>query len=200
MNITPLILEGTHVRLEPLTLGHLTGLCEIGLDPGLWRWTPMMLQTPDDMRTYVLTALKGQEEGTVLPFATFERSTGALVGSTRFGNIDHKNMGAEIGWTWLGQRWQRTPINTEAKYLMLRHGFESLGCIRIGLKTDVLNEQSRNAIMRLGAREEGVLRNHMLTHSGRIRNTVYYSIINSEWPAVKTQLEEKLRRPFKFQS
>jgi N-acetyltransferase len=199
MDIKPLTLEGTYVRLVPLMLEHLPGLCEVGLDPELWRWTPMILRTPDDMRAYVLLALKGQEQGTVLPFATIERSTGTIVGTTRFGNIDHQNMGTEIGWTWLGQRWQKTPINTEAKYLMLRHAFETLGCIRVALKTDSLNERSRNAITRLGAQQEGIFRNHMLTYTGRIRNTVYFSIINREWPIIKTELEAKLKRPYIFQ-
>jgi RimJ/RimL family protein N-acetyltransferase len=200
MEIKPVILEGSYVRLEPLTLEHLPGLCEVGLDPALWRWTPMILRAPEDMRAYVLGALRGQEQGTTLPFATVEQSTGVIVGSTRFGSIDHQHMGAEIGWTWLGQRWQRTPLNTEAKYLMLRHAFEQLGCIRVAFKTDSLNERSRCAILRLGAREEGVFRNHMLTYSGRIRHTVYFSIINSEWPAVKARLEDKLQRPYKSKS
>jgi RimJ/RimL family protein N-acetyltransferase len=200
MEIKPVILEGVHVRLEPLTLEHLPGLCEVGLDPELWRWTPMILRTPGDMRAYVLEALHAQEQGTALPFATVERSSGAIVGSTRFGNIDRRHLGVEIGWTWLGQRWQRTPMNTEAKYLMLRHAFEKLGCIRVAFKTDSLNERSRSAILRLGAREEGMFRNHMLTYSGRIRQTAYFSIINSEWPAVKTHLEDKLQRPYKFNS
>jgi len=200
MDVKPVTLEGLSVRLEPLTLEHLPGLCEVGLDPELWRWTTIILRTPEDMRAYVLGALRAQEAGTALPFATVERSSGIIVGSTRFGNIDHEHLGAEIGWTWLGQRWQRSPLNTEAKYLMLRHAFENLGCIRVAFKTDSLNERSRSAILRLGAREEGVLRNHMLTYTGRIRHTVYFSIINSEWPLVKAHLEDKLQRPHKFES
>jgi RimJ/RimL family protein N-acetyltransferase len=200
MELKPVTLEGVYVRLEPLTLEHIPGLCEVGLDPDLWRWTPMILRAPEDMRSYVRGALRGQEEGTALPFATVERSSGTIVGSTRFGNVEHQHMGVEIGWTWLGRRWQRTPLNTEAKYLMLRHAFEKLGCIRVAFKTDSMNEQSRSAILRLGAREEGVFRNHMLTHTGRIRHTVYYSIINSEWPLVKARLEEKLQRLFSRQT
>lgn len=200
MDINPITLDGTYVRLEPLTLEHLPGLCEVGLDPELWRWTPNIQHTPDDMRNYVLAALRAQELGSTLPFATVDRSSGAIIGSTRFGNIDDEHMGAEIGWTWLGQRWQRTPMNTEAKYLMLRHAFEKLGCIRVAFKTDSLNERSRNAILRLGARQEGIFRNHMLTYSGRIRHTVCFSIINSEWSLVKADLENKLLRPYKFKS
>ena len=196
MEIKPITLDGTYVRLEPLTLEHLPGLCEVGLDPDLWRWTSNIQRTPDDMRNYVLEALRAHDMGSALPFATVESSSGMIVGSTRFGNIDHENMGVEIGWTWLGQRWQRTPINTEAKYLMLQHAFEKLGCIRVAFKTDSLNERSRSSILRLGAREEGVFRNHMLAYAGRIRHSVYYSIINTEWPLVKAHLEDLLNRPF----
>jgi RimJ/RimL family protein N-acetyltransferase len=196
MEPQPIILEGTYVRLEPLTMEHLPGLCEVGLDPELWRWTPNIQRTPDDMRNYIQAALRAQEQGTALPFATREQTSGLIVGSTRFGNIDRENMGVEIGWTWIAQPWQRTPINTEAKYLMLRYAFEKLGCIRVQLKTDSLNTRSRSAIVRLGAREEGVLRNHMLTYSGRIRHTAFYSIINSEWPLVQSRLEDALQRPF----
>jgi len=117
------------------------------------------------------------------------------VGSTRFGNIDRENRRVEIGWTWIGRRWQRTVVNTETKYLMLRHAFESLGCVRVELKTDILNQTSRRAILRLGAKEEGILRRHMITDSGRIRDTVYYSIIDVEWAEVKVRLEAKLATP-----
>jgi RimJ/RimL family protein N-acetyltransferase len=111
-------------------------------------------------------------------------------------NIDKANRRVEIGGTWLGRQWQRTPINTEAKYLMLRHAFDTLDCLRVEFKTDSLNERSRNAILRLGAKEEGILRNHMVTASGRIRHSVYYSIIDSEWPTVRARLEEQLARPW----
>ncbi len=196
MDPKPVVLEGTYVRLEPLTMEHLPALCEVGLDPELWQWTPNIQRTPDDMRKYVQIALRAQEQGTALPFATVARSSGEVIGSTRFANIDKDNLGAEIGWTWITRRWQRTPVNTEAKYLMLRHAFEVLGCIRVQLKTDSLNTRSRAAILRIGAREEGIFRNHLLTYSGRIRHTVYHSIINSEWPQVKAHLEQELRRPF----
>ncbi|HTY36984.1 MAG TPA: GNAT family N-acetyltransferase [Bacteroidota bacterium] len=194
MDIKPVVLEGQYVRLEPLQPEHLPGLCDVGLDPELWRWTPTIVRTPDDMRAYVRTALLWQEQGTALPFVTIERSTGTIVGSTRFANIETAHMSTEIGWTWLGRRWQRTAINTEAKYLMLRHAFEVWGCIRVFFKTDSLNERSRTAIMRLGAQQEGVFRNHMLTHTGRIRHTVYFSIVNSEWSQIRSELEAKLQR------
>lgn len=196
MNIQPITLEGNYIRLEPLTLDHLAPLCEVGLDPELWRITVSLVETREDMKRYIETALQAQAEGTALPFATVEKSSNKVVGSTRFGNIDKTNRRMEIGWTWIARPWQRTPINTEAKYLMLKHAFETLGCIRVELKTDVINAQSRAAMLRIGAKEEGVFRNHMITQSGRIRDSVYYSIIASEWQTVKTSLEEKLARPF----
>lgn len=194
MHIEPIILQGTQVRLEPLSLDHLDGLCEVGLDPELWRWIPVPLTNREEMRRYVETALRWQAEGIAMPFATVLDESDHVVGSTRFANIDHENKHMEIGWTWIGKPWQRTVVNTEAKYLMLRHAFETLGCIRIEFKTDSLNQQSRNAILRIGAREEGTFRNHMITQNGRYRHSVYFSVIDSEWPDVKKQLEEKLGR------
>jgi N-acetyltransferase len=185
------ILQGIHVRLEPLSLDHLEGLCEVGLDPEIWRWAPKPITTCEEMRNYVETALRWQAEGTALPFATVLNETDQIVGSTRFANIDRENKHVEIGWTWIGKPWQRTAVNTEAKYLMLRHAFEKLGCIRVEFKTDSLNQQSRNALLRIGAKEEGTFRNHMITHEGRYRHSVYFSVIDSEWPKVKRALEEK---------
>ena len=147
------------------------------------------------MRNYVETALRLQAEGTALPFATVLNETDQVVGSTRFANIDRENKHMEIGWTWIGKAWQRTAVNTEAKYLMLRHAFEKLGCIRVEFKTDSLNQQSRNALLRIGAKEEGTFRNHMITSDGRFRHSVYFSVIDSEWPEVKGRLEEKLVGP-----
>ena len=194
LDIRPVALEGEHVRLEPLSLDHHAGLSEVGLDEELWRWIPQPVRTADEMREYIALALKSREEGSALPFATVDRSSGRVIGSTRYGNIDRVNRRVEIGWTWLGLQWQRTAANTEAKFLMLRHAFETLGCLRVEFKTDSLNEKSRHAIMRIGAKEEGIFRNHMITHTGRIRHSVYYSIIEWEWPTVKTRLEEKLAR------
>jgi len=194
LDVRPVTLEGRHVRLEPLSRNHHAGLCEVGLDEELWRWIPQPVRTPDEMREYIALALRSQGEGSALPFATFDRASGKIIGSTRYGNIDRVNRRVEIGWTWLGLNWQRTAANTEAKFLMLRHAFETLGCMRVELKTDSLNEKSRNAILRIGAKEEGTFRNHMVTSTGRMRHSVYYSIIDSEWPAVKARLEEKLFR------
>jgi len=192
MIVQPVTLEGKCIRLEPLSLAHHAALCHVGLDQDVWRWITAPVRTPEEMRAYIETALAEQAAGTALPFATIERASGRAIGSTRYGNIDRSNRRVEIGWTWIARPWQRTAVNTEAKYLMLRHAFETLGCIRVELKTDSLNERSRKAILRIGAQEEGTFRNHMITASGRIRHTVYYSIIDSEWPAVKANLEEKL--------
>lgn len=192
LNIQPVTLEGQHVRLEPLSFNHHAGLSAVGLVEELWRWIPQPVRTPEEMREYIATALRSQGEGSALPFATVERATGKVIGSTRYGNIDRANRHVEIGWTWLGPAWQRTAANTEAKFLMLRHAFEALGCLRVELKTDSLNENSRNAILRIGAKEEGIFRNHMVTSTGRIRHSVYYSIIDSEWPVVKARLQTRL--------
>jgi RimJ/RimL family protein N-acetyltransferase len=194
MRVEACVLEGRVVRLEPLRLNHWPRLSEVGLDPELWRWTTSRVASPEDMRRYIETAIDWQAQGIALPFATVERSSGQAVGSTRFAAIDRVNRRVEIGWTWVAPPWQRTPVNTEAKYLMLRHAFEVLGCIRVELKTNSLNTTSRNAILRIGAREEGVFRNHMINDDGSIRHTVYYSIIDSEWPDLKRLLKEKLRQ------
>ncbi len=196
MLIQPLTLEGRRVRLEPLTLAHHSALCEVGLDDELWRWVPTMIRTPDEMRAYIETALEEQSKGLSLPFVMIDKSSVCVAGSTRFGNIDRNNRRLEIGWTWLGRNYQRTPINTEAKYLLLRHAFEQLNAVRVELKTDSLNERSRRAILRIGAKEEGTFRNHMIVHDGRLRHTVYYSVIASEWENVKACLEEKLSRAY----
>src|SRR5882762_9793051 len=196
MVVSPVTLEGAHVRLEPLAKAHLAGLAAVGLDEELWLWIPISVRTAEEMAAYIDTALQEQERGVSLPFALIEKATRRVVGSTRYGSIDRAHHRVEIGWTWVAREWQRTAVNTEAKYLLLRHAFETLGCIRVELKTDSLNERSRTAILRIGAREEGIFRNHILTASGRIRHTVYFSIIDSEWPAVKARLEAKLPSHF----
>jgi len=192
MRVEPTVLEGQHLRLEPLTRGHLKGLCEVGLDEELWRWIPIPVQTLEQMAEYVEIALKEQASGMALPFAQIEKVTGRVIGSTRYANIERTHHRLEIGWTWIARPWQRTAMNTESKYLLLRHAFETLGCMRVELKTDSLNAKSRAAILRLGAREEGTFRNHMITSGGRIRHTVYFSIVGAEWPEVRSRLESKL--------
>ena len=192
--LEPVTLEGNVVRLEPLSLAHCEGLSEIGLDPEIWRLTVASVRTADEMRAYIESALVLMRQGTSLPFATIERSSGRVVGSTRLGNYDAINHRIEIGWTWLAPPWQRTGINTEAKYLMLTHAFETLGCVRVELKTDVLNAASRNAMLRIGAREEGILRKHTLMWTGRYRDSIYYSVLDDEWPEAKRRLEQLLSR------
>lgn len=192
MHIEPVTLEGTYIRLVPLSLDQHGQMCEVGLDQDLWRLTTTLIRTPADMKAYIEVALKAQAAGTVLPFATIEKATSKVVGSSRYGNIDTTNRRLEIGWTWVAPAWQRTVVNTEAKYLMLRHAFEAFSCIRVEFKTDSLNERSRRALLRIGVKEEGIFRNHMITPSGRIRHSVYFSIIDSEWPEAKVRLEEKI--------
>lgn len=188
----PVTLEGGHVRMLPLSLDHLDGLTAVGLDPELWKWIPHPVVDRQGMKDYVETALDEQRRGLSVPFAATLKGDGKVVGCTRYANISVKDGRLEIGWTWIGKAWQRSGVNTEAKYLMLRHAFETLGCTRVELKTDGLNEKSRNAILRIGAKQEGILRRHTMTHTGRIRDTVYFSILDSEWPEVKSRLESRL--------
>jgi RimJ/RimL family protein N-acetyltransferase len=192
MNVSPVTLEGRHVRLEPLSQAHHADLSAVGLAEELWRWIPTPVRTREEMSAYIQTALDEQARGVSIPFALIEKAGNRAIGSTRYGNIDRTHHRVEIGWTWVAPIWQRTAVNTEAKYLLLCHAFETLGCIRVELKTDSLNEKSRNAILRIGAREEGTFRNHMITASGRIRHTVYFSILDSEWPEVKSRLQTML--------
>lgn len=192
MMVEPVTLEGTHVRLEPLALEHVPGLCDVGLDPELWRWTLSVVQDAAGMQAWVEAALKAQEAGREVPFATVDRATGKVAGSTRFMNIELAHRRMEIGSTWVAPAWQRTALNTEAKYLMLRHAFEKLGCMRVELKTDLLNERSQAAIARLGAKNEGIFRKHLITETGRVRDTVWFAITDAEWPEVKANLERKL--------
>ena len=192
MNLEPVTLEGRYVRLVPMALAHLDGLCEVGLDAELWRWTGGRIESRADMERYIGNALARQTAGTALPFVLVEPGAGKIVGSSRFGSIDAAHKRVEIGWSWVARPWQRTGVNTEAKYLMLRHAFETLGCVRVELKTDALNEASRRAIERIGATREGVLRQHMIAPGGRLRDSVYFSILDHEWPDRKARLEAML--------
>lgn len=192
MLIVPVTLEGKRVRLEPLKLDHLDPLCDFALDEDIWRWMPFAVRTRDDLRGYLQTLLEAQSAGSSLPFVITDRASACVVGASRFSNIDRVNRRTEIGGTFIAPEWQRTFVNTETKYVMLRHAFETWGAIRVELKTDSLNERSRKAILRIGAREEGTLRNHMIMPDGRFRHSVYFSILDSEWPSVKQNLEAKL--------
>jgi N-acetyltransferase len=192
--VRPVVLEGSVVRLEPLEASHLEELCQVALDPRIWAWYVDEPKTRADVERIVQAALTARDAGREMPFITRERASGRLVGSTRYLNLNPRRHAVEIGWTWVLPAWQRTAVNTEAKYLMLRHAFEDLRCIRVELATDSLNQASRNAILRLGAKEEGTWRNAWVTHTGRIRHTVFFSIIDTEWPEAKARLEAFLRR------
>jgi RimJ/RimL family protein N-acetyltransferase len=159
----------------------------------IFQWIPYRMKTLEDFQQVVEKALAEQERGESVVFATVERSSGRVIGSTRFMNIDRPNRRVEIGSTWIAPAWQRTAVNTEAKYLMLRHAFEAWKCFRVELKTDALNQKSRKAILRIGAKEEGTLRRHVLTWTGRVRDSVYFSILDSEWPEVKAKLEAMMK-------
>ncbi|HEX3739627.1 MAG TPA: GNAT family protein [Terriglobales bacterium] len=191
----PFLLEGTHVRLEPLRPEHAPLLWEIVRDhlDDMFRWIPYRLQSLQDFEAFNRQVAEEVKRGVSLPFATLERGSGKVVGTTRYMNMDLPNRKVEIGSTWIAPPWQRTVINTEAKYLMLIHAFESWKCLRVELKTDSMNQRSRQAILRLGAKEEGTLRKHMLTWNGRQRDSVYFSILDTEWAGVKAELERKLQ-------
>jgi N-acetyltransferase len=190
----PLTLEGSVVCLEPIRRDHAALFWDVARNDleDIFRWIPYSMKTREDFERLVEKAFAEQEAGESVVFATVERTSGRTVGSTRFMNIDRVNKRVEIGSTWIAPAWQRTAVNTEAKYLMLRYAFEEWGCIRVELKTDALNQKSRNAILRIGAKEEGTLRRHLVTWTGRVRDTVYFSILDSEWPEVKARLESRL--------
>ncbi len=186
-------LEGATVRLEPLRLDHIDALMPVALDPDLWQWTTVQVASREDLRRYIDVALRDRDAGHALPFAIVLKATGEVVGCTRYGNIAPVHRRVEIGWTWVARTWQRTAVNPEAKRLLLGYAFETLGCIRVELKTDARNLRSRRAIEKLGAVQEGLLRQHIVTETGRVRDTVYYSILADEWPAVRDTLDARLR-------
>jgi N-acetyltransferase len=193
---TPFTLEGKTVILEPIRFDHAGLFWEVAKDSldDIFHWIPYSMKTAEDFHRLVKTAFAEQERGDSVVFATVERTSGRVVGSTRFMNMDLTNRRVEIGSTWIAPAWQRTAVNTEAKYLMLQHAFETWQCLRVELKTDALNQKSRNAILRLGAKEEGTFRKHMITWTGRVRDSVFFSILDTEWPAVKARLESQLAR------
>jgi len=193
MEIKPVTLYGKHVRLEPMTEAHIPGLTEIGVGQPFWDFMVYgNINSEADMRGWVHDILSRAEKGTDLPFVAIHLASGRVAGATRYLNIMPKDRGLEIGGTWYGTEFQRTPVNTECKYLLLQHAFETLGCIRVQLKTDSRNERSQKAIERIGGVKEGVLRNHMILPDGRYRHSVYYSILDTEWFDVKKKLEEMM--------
>ncbi len=189
MQSGPVTLEGHHVRLEPVSLAHVPALWRVGAHEDIWRYLPYPMDSEDTIRAYIESELAKQQAGLVVRFTTVAQASAHPVGSTSYLNIDRYHRRLEIGGTWITPAWQRSAINTEAKYLQLCHAFETLGCIRVEFKTDSLNTKSRQALARIGATEEGTFRNHMVMPSGRIRHSVYFSLTNDEWPKVKAHLE-----------
>jgi N-acetyltransferase len=187
-------LTGTIVELRPLQHEHAQALLDAAADGELWKLKLTVVPGPDTIGGYLATALDGCAAGTVMPFVIVLRESGAIVGSTRFWKIDRANRKLEIGHTWLSESMQRSAVNTEAKYLLLTHAFDAMQCVRVQFTTDELNEKSRAAILRIGAKQEGVVRHERIMPDGRKRNSVRFSIIDDEWPGVKAMLEAKLGR------
>ncbi len=188
------VLEGPRIRLRPMVLQDVGALEGVAFDPGLWEKTMTRIRGREDLERYVVQALAEHEQGTSVPYVTIVNDGASVVGSTRFAAIDAVHRKAEIGWTWVARPWHRTFVNTEAKYLMLRHAFEVWRLRRVEFKTASFNETSRRALLRIGAKEEGILRQHMLLPDGRNRDSVYYSILDAEWPHVKERLEAFIAR------
>ena len=194
LELAPIVLTGAHVRLEPLSHAHLDGIMRAGEDESIWQWLPYCPRTRAEYEHWLSDALAAMASGTQLAFATIDARTGEVVGSTRLFVTSRDDRRIEIGGTWLAPQAQRTAINTESKYLLLRHCFETLRTVRVELKTDARNEKSQRAIERIGARREGVMRKHMLTRGDFYRDSVYFSIIDDEWPETKQRLESMLSR------
>ncbi|MEC5399354.1 GNAT family N-acetyltransferase [Uliginosibacterium sp. H1] len=189
----PVALLGNRVALQPMQAAHAEALVRAASDGELWRLIYTSVPSRETVDTYIDNALSGLAAGTAQPFVTTLADSGEVVGSTRFWKIDRANRKLEIGHTWIAASWQRSFVNTEAKYLMLRHAFETLNCVRVQLQTDELNTRSRAAILRLGAKEEGIARNERIMADGRKRNSARFSIIDEEWPAIRTRLEARLQ-------
>ena len=192
VQITPIKLSGKYVRLEPLTFAHEAALNEAAADGELWNTDVTIIPKADGMNAYIQFALDGLTQGTQLPFVIVQLSENRIVGTTRFYDIFANDRKCAIGYTWLAKSVQRTPLNTEAKLLLLTHAFETWRCVRVELITDVRNEPSRAAILRLGAKQEGILRKHIMLPNGRIRDSVVFSIIDTEWPPVQAKLIRRL--------
>ena len=186
LRIEPVVLQGDVVRLEPLSIEHAQGLYNRGRVKADWAYMPRNCFVDQaDTRQWIEEALTAPDH---LPFAIVDISNDKVAGSTRYLTIRPEHRSVEIGWTWLGQEWQRTAANTEAKLLLMSHAFEQLGCVRVEFKTDARNERSQQALLRIGAKPEGVLRNHMIVQNNYLRDSVYFSVIESEWPEVKERL------------
>ncbi|MBE7534709.1 MAG: GNAT family N-acetyltransferase [Anaerolineales bacterium] len=195
LDIKPVTLTGNYARLEPLTLEHTEALAQIGIGCDFWDFMVYgKMESVEDMRNWVKSILARAERGTDLPFVAIQLASGRVAGATRYLNIMAHDRGLEVGGTWYGLEFQRTALNTECKYLLLQHAFETLGAVRVQLKTDSRNIRSQHAIERIGAQKEGVLRNHMILPNGYIRDSVFYSILDSEWLDAKKRLEEMMAK------
>ncbi|MGM7700323.1 GNAT family N-acetyltransferase [Pseudalkalibacillus sp. Hm43] len=192
MWIQPVTLQGRRVTIRPMERDDINDLFEAGKDSEIWTYMPMDITSREDMETLVHQALQDKEAGTAFPFVIYDHEQEKLVGSTRFLNISEKDRHLEIGWTWLSPSVWRSQVNTQCKYLLLKHCFENLSTVRVQLKTDARNIRSQNAIDRIGGIREGVLRKCKIMHNGHVRDTVYYSILDEEWPRVREKIEKKL--------
>lgn len=190
--VAPVTLEGETVRLEPLRPDHHADLLAAAQDERIWQYTIHDPRTPEGMRAYILGALADRDRGDAMPFAVYHRDDGRVIGATRYHGVSFVNRGLQVGFTWYHPDFWRTRVNTECKFLLLRHAFDVLGCIRVELHTDARNERSRQAILRLGAIEEGTLRSKAVLHDGHRRDAVYFSILDREWPDVRRRLEAML--------
>jgi len=191
--VSPVVLEGSLVRLEPLSRQHLDGLAAVALDPLIWRFTIARPADRAGLEAWLDAALANAAAGTEVPFATIDRASGRPIGSSRFMSIVPEHRRLEIGWTWLGRDWQRTGSNREAKYLQMRHAFEVLDANRVEFKTDSRNEAARTGLLGAGTTFEGIFRNHMVMPDGPLRHSAWYSVTREEWPAVKARLEASIR-------
>lgn len=183
-----IVLQNDRVRLEPLTAAHYEALHAIAFDEELWRYTSSRILNEDEFEWYMQSAIADRAKGLSYPFVVIDRASGKVAGSTRYGNISEEHKRIEIGWTWYARAYQGTGINKACKYELLRFAFDVLGCVRVELKTSVLNERSRRAIAGIGARQEGILRSHIINPDGTLRDTVYFSILSTEWPVIRQEI------------
>jgi len=190
--IEPILLEGKYIILRPPSVDDIKGLSIAAKDGEIWNTPFSQFPHPNEMQKYIQEMLDLSSKGLILPFITIDKDSMKILGTTRYLNIDYENHRLEIGHTWIAKSWRKTYVNTEAKFLMLQYAFEKLACIAVEIRTDVLNTVSRQAIQRLGAKQDGILRHHKIMRDGRIRDTVCYSIIKPEWKQVKENLIEKL--------
>lgn len=198
MDLSPVTLQGQHVALVPMSLDHLDALWDAANDPDIWTYMPSKVKSKDECRQFIESALTGQQTQVELPFVVVELRSGSIVGSTRLLNISVPNRHVEIGWTWYNPRFWRSAVNTECKYLLMTHSFEHLEVVRVQICVDARNQRSRQAVLRLGAVHEGILRRHRVLSDGFIRDTCVYSVIDHEWPTVQSQLLHFLNEKYQI--